>query len=88
MIRPALFHVRLTWLESRHRRAVREAIDDALFEDLGDDDLADFDDLDDDIRDSIIGQTHEWYNRLTEYCDAGKIASDDIKADATGKANA
>ena len=59
MIRPALFHVRLTWLESRHRRAVREAIDDALFEDLGDDDLADFDDLDDDIRDFIIGQTYE-----------------------------
>ena len=37
----------LTWLESRHGRAVREAIDDALFEDLDDDDFEDFEDLDD-----------------------------------------
>ena len=50
----------LTWLESRHGRAVREAIDDALFEDLDDDDLEDFGDLDEDIREFIIGQTYEW----------------------------
>jgi len=28
------------------------------------------------------------YNRLTEYRDARKIGSDDIEADATGKADA
>ncbi|PTB17058.1 zinc chelation protein SecC [Trinickia symbiotica] len=39
---------------------MREAIDDALFEDLDDDDLEDFDDLDDDIRDFITGQAYEW----------------------------
>ena len=50
----------LTWLESRHRHAVREAIDDALFEDLDNDELADFGDLDEDIRDFIMGQTYEW----------------------------
>jgi hypothetical protein len=50
----------LAWLESRHARAVREAIDDALFVDLDDDDLDDFGDLDDDIREFIIGQTYEW----------------------------
>ncbi len=50
----------LTWLESRHGRAVRKALDDALFDDLDDDDLEDFEDLDDDIREFIAGQTYEW----------------------------
>lgn len=50
----------LTWLESRHGRAVRDAIDHALFEDLDDDELEYFAELDDDIREFIIGQTYEW----------------------------
>lgn len=50
----------LTWLESRHGRAVREAVDEALFDDLDEEEIQCYEDLDEPTRHFISVQAYEW----------------------------
>ena len=50
----------LAWLQSHHGRAVHEAVDGALFDDLDEDEVQCYDDLDDETRQYISVQAYEW----------------------------